>query len=138
MKVVIDTNVFISGIFWSGPPYQILKAWQNHKIRLVLSQEILNEYDRVAYTLTKQYPHVDLLPFIELLAMHAEMYTPVQLKQPLSRDPNDDMFIACALAAKAKIIISGDKDLLTISGVNKITILKPSAFVMQYLSKDDV
>jgi putative PIN family toxin of toxin-antitoxin system len=44
MKVVLDTNVFISGIFFSGPPYQILKAWRDGKIQLVLSESILEEY----------------------------------------------------------------------------------------------
>lgn len=51
MKIILDTNVFISGIFWSGPPYQILKAWQHRKIELIVSQEILNEYDHVSKAL---------------------------------------------------------------------------------------
>ncbi len=41
LKVVVDTNVFVSGVFFSGPPYQILKAWQSDEFELVASQEIL-------------------------------------------------------------------------------------------------
>ena len=44
MKVVLDTNVFISGVFFSGPPHQILTAWRDGKIQLAISQEILKEY----------------------------------------------------------------------------------------------
>ncbi|HVV68187.1 MAG TPA: putative toxin-antitoxin system toxin component, PIN family [Gammaproteobacteria bacterium] len=136
MKIVLDTNVLISGIFWSGPPYKILKAWQNKKIKLVLSEEILKEYDFVANELAKKYPAIDLAPFMELLTIHAELHTPVKLKEQISRDPADDMFIACALAAKVKIIVSGDKDLLTVTGLREIEVLKPSTFVQRFLASD--
>ena len=48
MKIVLDTNVFISGIFFSGPPSIILQAWRDSKIQIILSKEILEEYQRVA------------------------------------------------------------------------------------------
>ncbi len=131
MKIILDTNVFISGIFWSGAPYQILKAWQQGKIGLVMSQEILNEYDRVTKALSEKYPTIDLSPFIELLAIHAEIHVPEKLKEPVSRDPDDDKFIACALSSKVKIIVSGDQDLLSVSGYQGIDIIKPGAFVKQ-------
>jgi uncharacterized protein len=129
MKIILDTNVFISGIFWSGSPYQILKAWQQRKIELIVSQEILNEYDRVSKTLSKKYPTIDLSPFIELLTIHAEIFAPEKLKEPVSRDPDDDKFIACALSAKVKIIVTGDQDLLSVSGYQGINIMKPGSFV---------
>ena len=47
MKVVLDTNVMISGIFWKGKPYLILEQWINEKIDIIVSQEILDEYMRV-------------------------------------------------------------------------------------------
>lgn len=56
MKVVLDTNVFISGIFFSGPPHQILNAWRDGAIQLVISQEILSEYWRVGEALAKEFP----------------------------------------------------------------------------------
>jgi putative PIN family toxin of toxin-antitoxin system len=51
MKIVLDTNVFISGIFFSGPPAQILKAWKDQKFQIVISKEILREYQRAAHEL---------------------------------------------------------------------------------------
>jgi predicted nucleic acid-binding protein len=47
VRVILDTNVFVSGIFFGGPPYRILKAWRDGELRLVVSQEILNEHQRV-------------------------------------------------------------------------------------------
>jgi predicted nucleic acid-binding protein len=47
IKAILDTNVLISGIFWKGVPFEILKAWQKHRFRLVISLPILYEYHRV-------------------------------------------------------------------------------------------
>ena len=55
MRVVLDTNVFISGIFFSGPPSRILKAWANQSFQIVLSQQILDEYQRVAVALSSKF-----------------------------------------------------------------------------------
>jgi predicted nucleic acid-binding protein len=48
MNVILDTNVSVSGVFFGGPPFRILQAWHDHKIHLVVSLEILDEYQRVA------------------------------------------------------------------------------------------
>ena len=47
MKIVIDTNVFVSGIFFTGPPYRILEAWRNGRLQPAISQEIVDEYQSV-------------------------------------------------------------------------------------------
>ena len=69
MKVVLDTNVFISGVFFSGPPYQILKAWRDAKIQLVVSEKIFEEYVRVGEILSQQFPKIQLAPIFELLTI---------------------------------------------------------------------
>ena len=66
MRVILDTNVFVSGVFFSGPPYQILTAWRDGKIQLVVSPEILEEYQRVGEILSEQFSEVDLSPIIDL------------------------------------------------------------------------
>ena len=66
MRVILDTNVFVSGVFYSGPPYQILTAWRDGKIQLVVSPEILEEYQRVGEILSEQFSEVDLSPIIDL------------------------------------------------------------------------
>lgn len=55
MKAVIDTNVFISGIFWRGAPYQILMAWQAEKFDIAITLGILEEYQRVAEILSSRH-----------------------------------------------------------------------------------
>jgi hypothetical protein len=64
MRVVLDTNVFISGVFFGGPPHQILKAWRDGEVQLVVSAQILDEYQRVGHTLGEQFPDVDIGPIL--------------------------------------------------------------------------
>ena len=133
LKVVMDTNVFVSGIFFSGPPYQILKAWQSGEFELVVSPEILDEYRRVGEILAEERPNIDLSPILTFVVEHAKVYKPVRLKEPICEDPDDDKFFTCALASESKIIISGDKHLLKVSGYEGIDVLKPREFVDSYL-----
>ncbi|TLY46555.1 MAG: putative toxin-antitoxin system toxin component, PIN family [Gammaproteobacteria bacterium] len=132
-KLVLDTNVFVSGIFWSGPPAKILNAWHEKKIKIVCSLEILDEYSRVSDILLKKYPSVDIAPFINLMIRDSELFTPIRLKTPISRDPDDDKFIAVALAANCHLIVSGDNDLLSVTGYKDIEIINPNEFVSKYL-----
>jgi putative PIN family toxin of toxin-antitoxin system len=133
LKVVMDTNVFVSGVFFSGPPYQILKAWQSGDFELVVSQEILDEYQRVGEILAEERPTVDLNPILNFVLEHAKVYESAALNEPVCEDPDDDKFFACALAGGSKLIISGDKHLLKVSGYQGIQVLKPREFVDMYL-----
>jgi predicted nucleic acid-binding protein len=64
---------------------------------------------------------------------HAKVYKPAKLKEPVCEDPDDDKFFACAIASASKVIISGDKHLLKVSGYEGIQVLKPREFVDRYL-----
>lgn len=133
IRIALDTNVLMSGIFWSGPPYQILKSWQKQKIKLVISPDILEEYRRVGDILFKKYPTIDIKPIIDLIVINSELCETKKLNYPISKDPDDDKFIAVCLATNCKIIVSGDKDLLEVVRYNDIVILKPNDFVNKYL-----
>jgi uncharacterized protein len=71
VRVVVDTNVFISGVFFGGVPGRILEAWRDGADEFVLSAEILEEYQRVGQELASQYRGVDLEPFLVLLMVGA-------------------------------------------------------------------
>jgi uncharacterized protein len=133
VKVILDTNVFISGVFFSGPPYQILNAWRNGKIQLVISQQILSEYRRVGEVFADKFPSVDLQPILDLVTIEAELYDAKDFSEPVCSDPDDDKFLACAIASGSRIIVSGDKHLIKVSGFEGIEVLKPSEFVKRCL-----
>lgn len=133
MKIVLDTNVFVSGVFFSGPPYQILRAWKNQEIQIVISLEILDEYSRVGEELSEQFPETDLNPILELVTTKAELVKAARLSEAVCDDPDDDKFFACAISGKAEIIVSGDKHLLKMSGYKGIQVVKPRQFADKYL-----
>jgi putative PIN family toxin of toxin-antitoxin system len=133
VKVVLDTNVFISGVFFSGPPYQILSAWRDGKIQLIISQEILSEYRRVGEVFADKFPSIDLQPILDLVTIEAELYDTKDFSEPVCSDPDDDKFLACAIASGSRIIVSGDKHLIKVSGFKGIEVLKPSEFVKRHL-----
>lgn len=133
MRFVLDTNVFVSGVFFAGPPFDILKAWRVGQVEIVVSAEILDEYRRVGIELSEEYPTVDLTPFLELLISHASVVHAPPLDERVCSDPDDDKFVACALAGRSKFICSGDKALLKISGYKGISVVTPRVFVDRYL-----
>jgi putative PIN family toxin of toxin-antitoxin system len=135
VKVVLDTNVFISGVFFSGPPYQILKAWRDDILQLVVSHEIFEEYQWVGEILAEKFPGVLLVPTLELLTVEAEFTFDPNLPEPVCEDPDDDKFLACALATRTKIIVSGDRHLLKVSGYRGIDVIRPRRFLDDYLGK---
>lgn len=135
MKVILDTNVLISGVFFSGPPYEILKAWRDGLLQIVLSPEILDEYYRVAKRLVERFPSIDPTPLLTLITANSEIVQAPNLPSQVCEDPDDDKFLACALASNSKVIISGDKHLLKISGYREISVLSPSAFIEQHLGR---
>ena len=134
MRAVLDTNVFVSGVFFSGPPYEILNAWRHGRIRLVASAEILDEYRRVGERLALSHPGVDLAPFLTLVALHGEIVLAPALPQCICDDPTDDMFFACAIASNCRTVVSGDKHLLRASGHGGVHVYRPRAFVERFLA----
>lgn len=134
MRVILDTNVVISGLFFGGTPGRILSAWRAGTVELVISPAILNEYRRVGALLADRHPDVDFEPFAALLALSSELIdAPSELSPPVSEDPDDDKFLACAAAAGVSVIVSGDPHLLAVSGWGGIEVLKPRAFAERYV-----
>jgi len=133
VKIVINTNVFVSGVFFSGPPFQILRAWKDQELQIVVSLEILDEYYRVGEELSSQFPETDLNPAFELVATKAELIEPAILDDAICDDSDDDKFFACAIAGNTNLIISGDKHLLKMSGYKGIKVVGPRQFVDEYL-----
>ncbi|MDU9048916.1 MAG: putative toxin-antitoxin system toxin component, PIN family [Candidatus Electrothrix sp. Rat3] len=133
MRIVLDTNVFISAIFFGGPPSEILTSWKHSQIQIIFTKEILEEYQRVGKELSVKYPSVNIEPILELFTIFGEFVGTEGIKETICEDPDDNKFIECAIASGSKLIVSGDKHLLNISGYKRIEVLKPREFVDAYL-----
>jgi len=135
VRIVLDTNVFISGVFFSGPPFRILQAWRDRRIRIALSEEILQEYQRVAKMLAAKYPGVNPDSILEMLSVEADLFSPPDSPHPVCQAKADDKFLACALAAGTKTVVSGDRHLLKVNGYRSIQVLKPQEFLQRHAER---
>jgi uncharacterized protein len=113
-RLVLDTNVLISGLLFGGAAGRLLERMWTGKFRIAVSPEIETEYIRVL-----AYPRFHLgrqeiervqnryiLPFCD--------HIPVKTGPAICRDPHDDKFLYCAVAARASAIVTGDKDILAV------------------------
>src|SRR5438105_4595143 len=105
MRAVIDTNVVVSGLFWKGPPAEVLSAWLLNKFEWVVSTSILQEYYKTLDSLRAKYPPPSTaLAFLSGISRSARLVQPVNLEERVCSDPDDDKFIATAVAGHADAI----------------------------------
>lgn len=128
MRVVLDTNILVSGIFWGGIPNKILEEWVSEKFELLLSEDILKEYERVLFKISKGKKDQLVNQWLLFIAENS-LIVNVKNRFKLSVDPDDDKFIECAVAGNAKYIVSGDSHLLDLKNVMNIEILLASEFI---------
>ena len=130
LKVVVDTNVVVSALLFGGIPGRLIDLWQMGSIRPMGSKQIIDEYLRVLtypkFKLSEEeinfLLYQQILPYFDIIDVH---FGPTIIK----KDPEDDKFIRCALAGKAKFIISGDQHLLALKFYRKIKIVSPADFI---------
>jgi len=131
MRVVLDTNVLISGIFFGGVPKRILKFWaKDRKYDLYVTTDILEEYLRVIYEIGLKIDRRSLSrAWVESLPKACNIVAGQIPRVCYTRDPNDDMFIACAISSKADCLVTGDNDLRDITEDFGFKILSPRQFL---------
>lgn len=129
MRVVVDTNVFISGVFFGGPPGEVLAAWRDERIEFAVSREIIEEYVRVGERLSARFPEVELEPALRLVAGFATLVSAAPLPEPVCAYTDDDKFLACAVAAGAEDVVSGDHALLATSPCRNVVVTRPRDFM---------
>lgn len=128
MRMVLDTNVFISS-FFGGNPRTVIDLWKDGRLTLCLSQEIFDEYIEVLRRLgLDNTPELEELLKLFAAGFHIVFTTRTPEIHVVS-DPDDDKFIACALALKAGYVVSGDKALVSVQQYQGIRIVTPKEFL---------
>ena len=127
MNIIIDTNVFISAVFFGGVPQKIIEAVVRENVSAFATREIVAEYEEIVQEMESRKQgklrQNMLTPFLEKL----HMIVP-KTKVAVCRDPDDDKFISCAIDAGAIYIVSGDKDLLALESYGNIEIVTAKEF----------
>ncbi len=133
MRIVLDTNVVISAFLSpSGPPAQIVDAWQRREFMVIVSQAVIAEYQRaLEYDHIRKRHRMTNEQLDELISGFHERGTLVALDETINivRDPNDNHLIECAVAESATYNVSGDSHLLEVGEHRGIYIVTPRAFL---------
>jgi len=128
MRVVIDTNIFVSA-FFGGNPKKVLDLLDSKNITLCISDEILQEYLRIFARMKRTEEDLkDLMRYCQE-ADSVESTITLPRLFIVDEDPDDNKFIECAVALKADYIVSGDHALLSIDEYEGIQIVTPREFV---------
>ncbi len=132
MKIVVDTNVIISGIFFGGNPRKIIEAVADGNINAYATPEIVEEYMEIIDSMIMRKQGK-----LNQRAL-SPLFSSLKIIEPISEinvcwDPDDDKFIECAVDSRAIYIVSGDKDLLDIQEYDGIQIITAKEFCDTYL-----
>jgi putative PIN family toxin of toxin-antitoxin system len=135
VKVVFDTNIFVSGHFWKGPPYRCLLAAAARLATLLVSEPILSE---LREKLIDKFgiPEAEVAAIVNRLGAYVETVPVLGRTGWVAQDADDDKFIDAALSGGATIIVSGDRHLLALGTVEGIEILTARQFLDRLASQD--
>ncbi len=128
MRVVLDTNIFVSGIHWSGSSEKILRGWINKEFELVSSLPILEEVVRILMSFKVPLEPDDIVWWKSVVLEKSIIVVPSE-KVTIVTDQDDNKFLEEALEGKADYVISQDKHLLILKEYRGIKILHPEEFL---------
>ena len=129
MKIVADTNIFISSFFWGGTPRKVMERIIDGKDKLFICEEILQEVASVMarpkFNVSSEY----IIRFINSIEEIADYVTITGIVEQVCRDSEDDKILECALLANADYIITGDADLLILKEFHGIKIVTANEYI---------
>lgn len=130
-RVVLDTNVWISGIFFrKGAPARLLDSWIDGRFQIIITASILSE---LAGQLRKKTERFGASPkladqWLGYIDVYAEFVLAQNLAAGVCRDPKDDQFLDAVVSGAAACLVTGDKDLLVLQSFQNIPIITPREF----------
>jgi len=132
LAVVLDTNVWISGIFFRrGFPARILAAWRDHHFEIVVTPDTLAELETQLRQKTIEFGTDPTLAdeWLDYVRTYARQVPPAGIAAGVCRDPKDDQFLDAAVSGGAQYIVSGDKDLQALDTYQQVKVLSPREFI---------
>ena len=138
IAVVFDANAVIAGCAWTGEAQRCLVNVARRKLASFVTPETLGEWKRILTRLEQENIRFGRAPWpcFHWLVEKSKIVEPAPLGKQRSRDPKDDPYLACALAARADYIVTRDKDLLVMEKPFGIEIVTPREILTVLLRVD--
>ena len=133
MRVVVDTNVVVSGVFFGGAPRRVVEAVVDSEVEAAATGEIVEEYSRVVERMVQRKGGRLRSDAFQVLVSKLEVIEPVTHVEAC-RDPDDDKFIGCAIDSRAVYVVSGDKDLLDMGSYGGVEMVTAAEFCECHLA----
>lgn len=138
MKVILDTNIFVSGLHWQGASAKVIDAWSDGKFELVSSEDIIEELTNTLLGFKKKaLPLKIILERVTIITAGATIVHPSIQHNAVKADPDDNKFIDAAVEANADYIVTQDNDLLRIKEFQGVKIVKPEEFLKVVKEEED-
>jgi uncharacterized protein len=129
VRLVLDTNVAVSGLLWHGSPGKLIDAAQAGSLTLYTSAPLLAELHgvlaREKFTKHLQNRELTATQILEGYAALTTVVVPAIITPVIIEDPDDDAVLACAVAAKVDLVVSGDPHLVKLAEYEGISIVTP-------------
>jgi len=136
VRVVADTNTIVSGLLWKGAPRALLDAARESRVSLYTSAALLDELvevlPRAKFAKRVAASKMSIERLARRYARLAQRIVPAEIKPTVAGDPDDDAVLACALAAQADLVVSGDKrvrNLKTYHGIRIVGVNEALALI---------
>ncbi len=130
MRVVLDTNVVVSGLLWDGKPERLIEAAGEGSLTLVTSEALIAELsgilDRAKFAAKLEQKNLTVAQIVARYLELAEIIEAAPIDEARLRDPDDLTVLACAVAANADAMVSGDDDVQNLGSYQGIPVLSPA------------
>jgi len=132
ITVVIDTSVWVSGVFFRGKPYRVLAAWRDERFDVVYTPETVAEIEAKLGEKNAQFggDPADVEGWLEYINTYARLVLASDTVAGVCCDPDDDKFLDAAISGGADVLVSSDKDLQVLKAFQGVRILSPADFLL--------
>jgi len=129
MKIVLDSNIFVSSFFWAGNPRKVFDRVTNGFDELYITDDILKEIITVMSKKKFDANIEEIIEYVKIIESYSIKLLSRNISEKISRDDDDNKILQCGLDGDVNFIITGDNDLLVLKEYKKIRIINPKEYL---------
>ena len=129
MKIVLDSNIFISSFYWAGNPRKVFERVTNGFDELFITEEIIKEIVSVMSKNKFDTNSEEINEYVKIIESYSIKILSKNIPKDISRDKDDNKILQCGIDGNVEYIVTGDDDLLVLKEYKKIKILKPKEYL---------